>query len=356
MVGAAETHSFDLPGGRSVSWSEYGTKNSPHPPIIFLHSSPSSRYEGESLHAAALSLNLRVISPDRPGIGLSSPEPNRTFLTYPADILALTHHLHVERFRMLSLSGGAPYLLACMRRIPREVLLGGHVVSGVWPMDLGTEGMDWMRRGLMFMAHFAPTFVGSMMNYQIGSAARDPDTSKLEASITAQANNWPKPDQEAWKSGKVKKYMMQGLREAFRDGGTGVGLEMGLYAKDWGFDLESVDTRGLKIWHGKLDTTCPFEQAEKAVDCLQGARSFYYDDMAHMVIAYHAEDILREMVPVGGEQFPTTPVKSPVDIRIAPPTPTPVPATIAPAAVPEAIPDVPAVVPEQAKAEEAAAA
>lgn len=259
---------------------------------------------------------------------------------------------------MLSLSGGAPYLLACMRMIPRNVLLDAHSVSGVYPLSLGTEGMAFLQRSIMFVAYYTPSFVGSLMNYQIGAAARDPDTSKLEASISAQAKNWPEPDQKAWTSGKVKKYMMQALREAFRDGGTGVGVEVGLYAKDWGFELESVDTRGLKVWHGRLDTTCPFEMAEKAVDCLQGSRSYYFDDMAHMVIAYHAEEILREMVPAVTEHVEEEPVKAPVEVLIAPPTP--IPAKVEPEvvseAIPEVVPDLPPVVPEKANAEESVAA
>lgn len=45
------------------------------------------------LHAAAEQLQLRIIAPDRPGIGLSTPLPSRTVQQYPADLAELCDQL-----------------------------------------------------------------------------------------------------------------------------------------------------------------------------------------------------------------------------------------------------------------------
>jgi pimeloyl-ACP methyl ester carboxylesterase len=45
------------------------------------------------LHAAALQLNLRVLAPDRPGIGQSSFQQRRTVQQYPADLAELCDQL-----------------------------------------------------------------------------------------------------------------------------------------------------------------------------------------------------------------------------------------------------------------------
>lgn len=47
------------------------------------------RFMALVLHAAATQLNLRVIAPDRPGVGDSTPVPGRTVQQYPADIAEL---------------------------------------------------------------------------------------------------------------------------------------------------------------------------------------------------------------------------------------------------------------------------
>lgn len=81
---------------------EYGNLASTSPPIFYFHSYPSSRYEGAPRHPHVLAPNLRIISPDRPGAGLSTHSPTRTLLSYPSDILFLASHLSIAQFRMLS--------------------------------------------------------------------------------------------------------------------------------------------------------------------------------------------------------------------------------------------------------------
>lgn len=56
------------------------------------------------LHAAAEALQLRVIAPDRPGIGASSPLHSRTVQQYPADLAELCDQLgattHAEPYML----------------------------------------------------------------------------------------------------------------------------------------------------------------------------------------------------------------------------------------------------------------
>jgi len=59
------------------------------------------------------SLGLRVIAPDRPGLGESSFVEGRKLLDWPADVAVLMDRLGVDRFILLGVSGGTPYSLAC---------------------------------------------------------------------------------------------------------------------------------------------------------------------------------------------------------------------------------------------------
>lgn len=53
----------------------------------------SCRYMALVLHAAAEALNLRVVAPDRPGVGQSTFLPGRTVEQYAADVSELCEHL-----------------------------------------------------------------------------------------------------------------------------------------------------------------------------------------------------------------------------------------------------------------------
>jgi len=56
---------------------------------------------------------VRVISPDRPCYGRSSPQPGRSMADWPSDVAVLTEALGIERFAVAGHSSGGPYAVAC---------------------------------------------------------------------------------------------------------------------------------------------------------------------------------------------------------------------------------------------------
>lgn len=67
---------------------------------------PTTRFMALVLHAAAEALQLRIIAPDRPGIGGSSPLQGRSVQQYPADLAELCDQLgaaqttHADLYRL----------------------------------------------------------------------------------------------------------------------------------------------------------------------------------------------------------------------------------------------------------------
>jgi pimeloyl-ACP methyl ester carboxylesterase len=96
-----------LRDGRSLAYSEYGSPTGK--PIIYCHGAPSSRVEGDLMVSAttAAALGVRVIIPDRPGIGRSGFQPGRRIIDWPGDVLALAETLGLHSFAVLGSSGGA---------------------------------------------------------------------------------------------------------------------------------------------------------------------------------------------------------------------------------------------------------
>src|SRR6476659_8490526 len=110
---------IQMGNGRSVAISEYGAPSGA--PVFFCHGWPSSRTMAELTDAAARELNLRIISPDRPGIRNSTLPRERKLLAWPPLLEELADRMSIREFRVLGISGGAPYALAAGWAMPERV-------------------------------------------------------------------------------------------------------------------------------------------------------------------------------------------------------------------------------------------
>ena len=120
-----------LPDGAVVAFEEYGDPNGV--PVIFCHGWPSSRIMARLTDEPARELGIRVISPDRPGISASSLRPDRKLIDWPPVVERIAERIGIGEFRMLAISGGAPYAYATAVAMPRRVR-SIAIVGGAPPM------------------------------------------------------------------------------------------------------------------------------------------------------------------------------------------------------------------------------
>ncbi len=118
--------------GRRLAVFELGAATGPA--VIAFHGTPAGRLSLELMHAPAVKENVRLLCPDRPGVGRSDPAPDRTVLSWADDVAALADALEIDRFGVLGWSCGGPYALACAQRLP-DRLLGATCLAGVGPLD-----------------------------------------------------------------------------------------------------------------------------------------------------------------------------------------------------------------------------
>ena len=79
-------------------------------------------------------LNVRIISPDRPGVGISTFQESRQFLDWGNDIAQLADFLGLNKYSIFGLSGGAPHVLACIISDSLRIE-NASIVSGATPYD-----------------------------------------------------------------------------------------------------------------------------------------------------------------------------------------------------------------------------
>src|ERR1044072_7801291 len=96
-----------LSDGAEVAFQEYGDPTGK--PVIFCHGWPSSRTMAQLADEPARALGVRIISPDRPGISGSTMHLERKLSDWPRVVEHLVADLEIGEFRILAISGGAPY-------------------------------------------------------------------------------------------------------------------------------------------------------------------------------------------------------------------------------------------------------
>jgi len=278
-----------LPDGRLLGWAEYGARQGP--PVLYVHGFPGSRLEARLTAAAAERLGLRVIAPDRPGIGLSHFQADRTLGDWPQDVSNLADALGLERFAILGVSGGAPYALACAAAMPGRLSAVG-IVGGLGPVaDAGsTTGMAALNRCFLYLFRRAP-WLGRAFFHPLALAMRRWPR-PLFALFTATV---PEADRKVLDRPGIREFFHASLHEAARQGARGAAHDLYLYSHPWGFDPASIRAP-IHLWHGELDVTVPVAMARHLARSIPKCRATFHPDEGHFSLPIrHMEQILRTL-------------------------------------------------------------
>lgn len=125
-----EHQAVRLADGRLLGFAEYG--DAAGDPILFFHGEVGSRLLGRAFDPAARRVGLRVVAPDRPGLGFSDFRPGRRIADWADDVAGLASLLDIDRFAVVGAAGGAPYVLACASTLGARLtaaLVAGAVLA-----------------------------------------------------------------------------------------------------------------------------------------------------------------------------------------------------------------------------------
>lgn len=202
-----------------LHWDEFGDPAGT--PVLHFHGTPGSRREAAVLDGAARAVGVRLVAPDRPGMGRTPHVPGRRLAHFPADVVELLDALEIERVGILAWSGGGPYALACLARIP-ERLTGVALLApaGLLPR------LPWANR---LVPHLSMPLQALLARAPWGR--------------NALAVSW---------------------REAFRQGPAGPVRDELVINEDWSGLLRPARRASsgrsgvpVRIWHGRRDRTVP---------------------------------------------------------------------------------------------------
>src|SRR6476661_2856727 len=238
-----------LSNDSSVALSEYGDPRGA--PIFFCHGWPSSRTMAELAHEAACDLGARIISPDRPGIRDSPIQSGRLLTDWPSLLTEIADRLGIERFRILAISGGAPYAYASGWMTPERVEKIA-VASGAPPLDdlADYSGLLPIHRRMLALRASRPGLMKSLFYL-----ARPFVALRMPIRLRPLLLKFLQPcDANVLRESRAFDVCFESARQAWRSSAKGVMTDAEIYATPWGFPLEEVRVP-VTLWHGTKDRT-----------------------------------------------------------------------------------------------------
>jgi pimeloyl-ACP methyl ester carboxylesterase len=287
---------LSLKNGGRLAFVEYGSPGGE--PVFFFHGWPSSRTMAELTDAAAREVNVRIISADRPGICDSSFAPDRKLTDWPNVIEQFADHLDIEQFRVLAISGGAPYAYVTGWKMPDRVRAMA-IVSGAVPFaDLSDHrGLLPLYRWMMWFYRNQPGLLRA--SFRLVRPIISWRTSLRVA--RSFLRTLPQPDAEALRDNAAFNICFESQRRAWRGSGAhGVMADAEIYGRPWGFRLEDVDVP-VRLWHGKQDRAFSIGVAEETARRLPNCVARYVDNEGHFSLPIrHMREILADLIAVNG--------------------------------------------------------
>jgi pimeloyl-ACP methyl ester carboxylesterase len=281
--------SVRLKDGRRLAFAEYGDPAGV--PVLFIHGNPGSRYMRHPDDRLTYNLGVRLITPDRPGYGLSDYQPERTLRDFPSDIEQLADMLGLGRFALFGVSAGGPYVAACAWQLGERITRAA-IVSGSAPFDRPkpVEGVNRDYRNAYALAAWPEWLLHPIMAMHDRTVRKAPD--RALAALLSHCS----PADRAILSDPVIAAQVQGYRlEATRQGVRGMRREATILVSPWGFPLEEVRPE-VHLWYWEGDSIVPPQMGRYLASRLPRAVPHFLPGGGHFSIFAHWKDILSPLV------------------------------------------------------------
>lgn len=253
-------------------------------PVLFCHSLPGARLVPEFGRAILDELGLRMIVPERPGFGFSDFVPGRTVMAGARDIAAVADFLGLDRFRVLGVSAGCPYVLACCLAFPERIQSAG-IASGITSADEAGILHEAIPGPLHFAARRSRLASHVLHRLLILGMRRAPERAIEQLSRTLSA-----PDQSVMARPEAAAYVVAIALESARRGLRGWVYDDWLLNRPWGFAPDAISSRvPIKLWWGEHDMSAPVPSGEALARQIPHATFRVIEDCGHFGLMF--EDI-----------------------------------------------------------------
>lgn len=274
--------------GRNLACLEVGDPDGQL--VIHNHGGPSSRLEARLFAEAASKHKLRLVCVDRPGIGQSSPQDNRSYSGWADDMTTIADALGHRTFGVTGWSEGGPWALAAAAFIdPARLRHVTNIAGGCY----GAFGDNWAADRLSkadalggFLAlHFGPGF--RLMYAALGITAEHFRQTYIRELAKA-VNDY---DRQILLRPDVESIFSEMSAECFAQGSEGLVRDSELLYRAWAFDVTKIERR-VHFWQGLADALVAPSINLTIADRMPGAVWHSIEDAGHFIAVGAANEIL----------------------------------------------------------------
>lgn len=266
-------------GGRQIAYAEYGAPDGA--PVLFFHGAPGSRLLASIFDSQAAADSIRVIAPERPGIGHSTPAPNYGLLDWSREMSVFVDALDLDSVGVIGFSGGGPHALAVGAGIDEQSLSknrisGVGLLAGSGPPAAPQTNIDRSVRALgSAVRRFPRLAIGLFAVGEWIARHRNPTaTVGLYSNRSVGTNNGAVAPETA-------RIVHEDYCEAFRQGSIHVVRDSRRFLSDWAFDPATVDAPVVG-WYGSEDSNVPPTHGEYLAQQLPDADISVESDLDHL--------------------------------------------------------------------------
>ena len=250
---ASAVNTFVMRSGRMLEVREYGDAGG-HP-ILFFHGLIGSHHQASYIDQAAREHGLRIIAPNRPGVGRSEFTVRRSACESVTDVEDVAQALGLGEFSVIGISGGAPYALAALHQLGARVRTA-TLISGMGLIRL-PGALCGMRRSDRIGMEIATRFprLGRREFVRWSESFRSDPKRFLELFIAKLVPS----DRKLFRAGPLYDLFVQDLRQVFVEGVGPDGLvqEVLGFRRFW-LPLDALPAdRCVSLWHGLGDELVP---------------------------------------------------------------------------------------------------
>lgn len=262
--------------------------------VFWFHGTPGGRRQiPPAARRAADDYGVRLIGVERPGTGGSTGHLYPDIRAFADDIDVLAAEVEADRFGVIGLSGGGPYVLACAHEMPDRVV-AAVVLGGVAP-TVGEDAADGgvvdltrlLRHPLMLLRHplgLTLTTVARALR-PLGHQAMG-----LYSRVS------PPGDREAFAAPGMEEMFLDDINRAAASGGLhAVTTDLTLFGRHWGFSVGDIRVP-VRFWHGDADNIVPLHHAEALADRVPGAELHVRAGESHIGTLVVGDEAVRTVV------------------------------------------------------------
>jgi len=277
-----------LRDGRTLAWYDIGDPDGV--PVVSNHGGLVCGLDVTTATDAATAAGVRILSPDRPGIGGSDPAPDRTLVGWSDDVADLLDDQGIDRCRVLGWSLGGDYALSCAHGLA-ERAERTTVIAGCLPLDDPTRRSELNKTDDRFarLAVEHPHRAERMFKVMAATAHR-----AAGAFVRSAARSLGGDDAEVVR--RNGDWFVGASRPALSRP-SGMVTEYRVMVQPWGFRADELADRTgpISVWQGTADPLVPEAWGRELAREL-GAELHLVEGAGHFLAVERWDQILADLL------------------------------------------------------------